>query len=458
MTPLNRRGFLRIGGAGLALGALSPVIGNPFLSNRLHAAGGSGNPKKMMIVFLRGGNDGVNTVIPHGDSTYNQVERPTLFIPPTASIDLNGFAALHPQMGLMKEVYDTGDLAVIHRVAYDNQSRSHFTSQQLWENAYPAGGGNEEVEEGWVNRLLASDPALSSSPLSGISISNNQQVAFRGDYPLVHMRNIEGYQLGTNPIDLKMVGAAPGGGSDGSGLLGVYGRTPDAAEYDAKLRGIGMTMASSLDALTAAGVDEDAYVPANGAFYPDSTNTDGFSNRLRTFFRQLKNGAQLLKETDSRIVGVELGSFDTHSNQQVANGAHSDNVRGLSRALHSLQLDLTDVNNNIWNDTLILVVSEFGRTSRENGSQGTDHGEASCLFVAGGGINGGTYNCDALTWSDGDMFSCCNNRYVAQRSSFLTIYAEIIDRHFSQPGLLDTVIPAWSTYVGPQYDYVGFMV
>ena len=172
----------------------------------------------------------------------------------------------------------------------------------------------------------------------------------------------------------------------------------------------------------------------------------------------MKNGAQLLKETDSRIVGVELGSFDTHSNQQVANGAHADNVRGLSRALHSLQLDLTDVNNNIWNDTLILVVSEFGRTSRENGSQGTDHGEASCLFVAGGGINGGTYNCDALTWSDGDMFSCCNNRYVAQRSSFLTIYAEIIDRHFSQPGLLDTVIPAWSTYVGPQYDYVGFMV
>lgn len=429
-------------------------MGNPFLSSALHA-GGVGNPKKMMIIFMRGGNDGVNTVIPHGDSSYNTTTRPTLFVPPTPAFDLNGFASLHPQMQLMKDVYDAGDLAVIQRVAYDNQSRSHFSSQQFWENAMPSIPGADQVEEGWVNRLIDTNPLLANHPIPGVSISNNQQVAFRGDRPLVHMRTLNAYQLGTSDIDLKLVGAAPGVSNNGSGLLGVYGRDPDASTYDPQLRDVGVAMASSLDALTQAGVDENAYVPANGAFYPDSGNNDGFDNRLLNFFRQVKNGAQLLKQTDCRVVGVELGSFDTHSNQQILNGSQGQNLRGLSRAFHSLRLDTQST---IWDDTIVIAVSEFGRTSAENGSQGTDHGEASCVFVGGGGVIGGVHNCDATTWANGDMFSIGNMRYVEQRTNFLTIYAEIVERHFGASlGVLDTVIPGWSGFTGPQYNYLNLL-
>ena len=454
---MNRRRFLELSGTGIALGALSPILGNPFLASRVHAGGLGGNPKKLMIIFLRGGNDGVNTVIPHGDSSYNTTTRPSLFIDPTSSIDLNGFAALHPDMQLMKDVYDAGDLAVLHRIAYDNQSRSHFDSQQLWENALPNTPGGAEVEEGWINRFIDSQPSLANHSIPAVSISNNQQVAFRGDRALVHMRTIEGYQLGNDPIDLKMVGAsATGGNPNGSGLLGIYGRTADATDYDETLRDTGIAMASSLDALAVAGVDEDQYVPAGGAFYPDSLSPDGFDNRPLNFFRQVKNGAQLLKETDCRVVGVELTSFDTHSSQLIVNGAHGENLRGLSRAFHSLMLD---TQTSIWDDMLVIAVSEFGRTSAENGSQGTDHGEASCVFVAGGGVNGGVYNCDATTWADGDMFSTpsFNPRYVAQTTSFLSIYAEIVDRHFGAPGVLDTVIPGWSGLSGTQYDYLGIL-
>lgn len=457
MAPMDRRGFLRIGGAGLALGALSPVVGNPFLGRALHAKS-LGATKKMLVVFLRGGNDGVNTVIPYGDATYNTTTRPTLHIPtgPGAAeaIDLNGFASLHPQMQLMKDVYDAGDLAVLHRIAYDNQSRSHFTSQQLWENALPSTPGGGDIEDGWLNRLIETDPLLAGHPIPAVSISSNMQVSFRGDQPLIHMRTIDAYRLGSDPLDLKMIGAAPSGSDDGSGLIGVYNRDPDATDYDEKLRGTGVAMASSLDALEQAGVDETTYVPENGAFYPDNSSPDGFSTRLRTFFRQVKNATQLLKETDCRIAGVELGSFDTHSNQGILNGAQGENLRGLSRAIHSVRLDTLT---NIWNDTVVLVVSEFARTSEENGSFGTDHGEASCVFVAGGGVIGGVKNCDPTTWAQGDLLSTANGRYVAQRTNFLSIYAEIIDRHFGASAVLPTVIPGWGSFTGTQYDYLNIL-
>ncbi len=454
MAPINRRGFLRIGGTGLALGALSPILSNPFLSSRLHAQG-PGSPKKLLVIFMRGGNDGINTVIPFGDNAYNTTNRPTLFVNPLLAHDLNGFAALHPSMQLMKDVYTAGDLAVMHRIAYDNQSRSHFTSQQLWENAMPSVSGASEIEEGWLNRLVDSDPALATHVLPAVSVSNNMQVAFRGDRALIHMRTIDSYRLGSDPIDLKMIGAAPSGGGNGSGLLGVYSRDPDGTDYDETVRDTGVAMSSSLDALEVAGIDEATYVPENGAFYPDAASPDNFDGRLQTFFRQVKNAVQLLKETDCRVAGVELGSFDTHSNQSILGGSQGENLRGLSRAFHSARLDML---NNIWPDTLVLAVSEFGRTSAENGSGGTDHGEASCVFCAGGSVNGAVYNCDATTWANGDMFSVGNPpRYVSQKTSFLSIYAEIVEQHFGAGLALDTVIPGWSGLSGPQHLPLGFL-
>ena len=122
----------------------------------------------------------------------------------------------------------------------------------------------------------------------------------------------------------------------------------------------------------------------------------------------------------------------------------------------SVYLDTAD---SIWDDLLVLSLSEFGRTSKENGSVGTDHGEATVLFAAGGGVNGGIYNCDAGTWATGDLFSTAEDppRYVSHLTDFRTVLADVVDLHFDQGLQLSDVIPGWSGLTGPEFDSLGFL-
>ncbi len=156
---LHRRDFLKTGGiAGGAIGMnLLSSLGLP--TNLL--ADDHGSKKKMLFIFQRGGNDGINTVIPRGDNEYNTTNRPTLFLKENQSIDLgNGFAQLHPGLEPMMEIFNSqklngkdgpGNLAIIHRVGYSGQSRSHFNSQHYWQNAAP---GNKKLDEGMFYRQI----------------------------------------------------------------------------------------------------------------------------------------------------------------------------------------------------------------------------------------------------------------------------------------------------------------
>ncbi len=452
MTPLNRRQFLRLGATGAALGTLAPLFRCPFLSRSLEAAMLGPSPRKMLVIFLRGGCDGVNTVIPQGDSAYNNGpdSRPNLYLTPEQCIDLNGFAFLHPSLAKLHEVYLAGDLAVMHRIAYDNQSRSHFSSQQFWENAVP---GVEALEEGWITRLVDTTAELDGHPFPAASISNQLQVLFRGDRVLAHVPNLATYSLGSDDSDVKLLGVAPTGGGDlGSGLLGVYSRPADSSAYDPLVRDNGLALGTSLGHLQSLGIDPGSYVAENGATYPSGDAPGDFpnNNTAWTFFRQIRHGVQILKETDCRIVGVELGGLDTHSNQGALTGGHPDRLHMVAHAVRSLRLDLM---NSLWDDSLVVTLSEFGRTSKENASFGTDHGEASCMFVAGGQVSSQVSNCDSGTWADGDMFSTPNGRYVAHLTDFRTVLAEIIERHFQSAASLDTIIPGWSGLSGPKFDY-----
>lgn len=455
MVSMNRRDFLRVGGTGVALGALSPLGRCPFLTRSVEAAMLGTNPKKMLLIFLRGGCDGVNTLIPHGDPEYNDTvdSRPTLFVPPGSAIDLNGFASLHPSLAKLHDVFVTGDVACIHRVAYAGQSFSHFSSMQFWENGKP---GDVGLEEGWVTRTIVSDPGLDDHPLAGVSVSPQLQVLFRGDRVLPHIPNLSTYTLGNSSADLKLVGALPGMSDDGSGLLGVYSRPADGTSYDPVVRDTGLALAASLDGLQ--GVDPGAYMPVNGASYPSSSAPGDFPNNgtAWNFFRQVKDSVQLLKETDARICGVELGSFDTHSNQGTLEGAHPGRLHMLAHAMKSVWQDTTP--SGLWNDLLVVTLSEFGRTSQENGSEGTDHGEASCMFVAGGSVNGGVFNCDPTTWGPGDMFSTPNERYVAQLTDFRAVLGEILIEHFGAGASMNDIIPGWDGLTDPTFDPLNFLV
>jgi uncharacterized protein (DUF1501 family) len=178
------------------------------------------------------------------------------------------------------------------------------------------------------------------------------------------------------------------------------------------------------DALSVGG-----YTPENGAVYPNGSFGD-----------KLQEAAMLMKRTPVKIIGLRRGGFDTHQNQGQLNGNHPNLLTELAQGLQALHRDLQSQ----WEDLIVVTMTEFGRTSKENGSRGTDHAESSVMFVAGGGVKGGVYNCDASTWEDNAMFNA-RNRYLSRRSDFRAVFGEIFQRHFGDDAsMMDQLMPGYS--------------
>ena len=360
---------------------------------------------------------------------------------------------MHPALGALHDVHQTGKLATLHRIGYQDQSRSHFDSQQYWENAEP--GSN--LEEGFLYRHVNETIDTMANPLAAASISNQLMVMLKGQNALPHIPDIANYAFGPagSPQADKLLGSAPNGGDPGSGVLGWYSQPVTGLNYDALVKNTGITLASSIQSLEDAGVDPATYMPENGATYPNQDAPEGFGGNTFLFFRRLRDAAMLMKLTDMQIVGLEAGSFDTHAQQGAQNGAQANLLAMIGHGVRSLSLDLQS----LWDDVLVLTISEFGRTSEENGSGGTDHGEAGCQFLAGGSVNGGVYNCDSTTWANGDMLSTPNGRYVAHVTDYRSVLGDIFSSHFGvDPATLDTIIPGLSDHAGePDFDSLGFL-
>lgn len=437
----NRRNFLKVGS--LTWGALGlDLMSSGLFQRRLLAAELPGD-RKLIFIFQNGGNDGINTVIPTGDSKYNTDTRPTLYIPQNQAIDTgNGFAQLHPALQPMMEIYNStrlngqagpGNLAVLHRIGYSGQSQSHFDSQQYWQNGVP---GKAELEEGMFYRHLSKTLDLNDSKnsLVAAAISNAQMVGLKGERPFPNFNRAAEFSFGGNAAkSQKFLGTLPSfdGGTDGKGLVGLYGGPKDDATkvYRPLVHQTGGLLGSTIGTLQAA-VGQGTYVPSNGAAYAN----DGLG-------RKLMEAAMLFKRTPVKIVGMTIGGWDTHTDQGQITGGHANLLGQLARGFQALHRDLQDQ----WDKVLIVTMTEFGRTSMENGSKGTDHAESSAVFIAGGGVKGGVYNCDASTWKAGDIFSSKSGRYLARRTDFRTLFGEIFTRHFGDsPQLLDQIIPGYS--------------
>ena len=450
----NRRNFLKTGGiaaAGLGLNWWSPA----FLRRRL-LAGDADDATKMVFIFQRGGSDGINTLVPHGDSEYNDTTRPTLYLPEGTTIDLgNNFAGLHPRMDPMMEIFNhstlngvdgPGNLALIHRVGYHRHSRSHFDSQLYWENGDPR---NATLEEGMLYRKVAATMDPRTNILPAVSISGSQMVALRGSQALPAFRDAARFRFsGTTSAVNKLTGTLPAGGGDvGSGLLGAYGGSRDfgTKPYRDLVYGTGVSMTESMRVVQEA-VAEGTYTPENGAQYPGGSFGD-----------KLMEVAMLLKRTPVRILGVNIGGWDTHTNQGAVNGNHGNLLENVAEGYQALYRDLEDQ----WENLIIVNMTEFGRTSRENGSRGTDHAQAACMFVAGGKVKGGVYNCDSTTWSSGDIFSTSNNRYLLQRTDFRAVFAEIFMRHFGDDlATVNESIPGYSSAAADrpsEFEFLNFL-
>lgn len=434
---MDRRAFLKLGGCtafGLALNAWSPA-----LFQRKVLAGPLGTPKKLIFIFQRGGNDAVNTVIPRGDSEYNTTNRPSLFIPEGNALDLgNGFAQLHPSLQPLMEIYNEtslngvpgpGNLAVIHRVGYAGQSQSHFNSQQFWENGTP---GDSDFDEGMIYRHVAATLDPLNNPIAAVTLDDSPMVSLQGPIALPVFEDLEDFGFGGNNTEIqKFLGELPSapGGIDGTGMLGFYGGPPDlnSRPYRDLVYGTGLNLVDSVSIVQSA-LGMGDYTPENGANYPGGN----FGNKLQQV-------AMLLKRTPVQVLGVNIGGWDTHGNQGSTNGNHANLLGQLAQGIQALSRDLQAQ----WQDVVIVTMTEFGRTSKENGSGGTDHAHAGAIFVAGGSVQGGVFNCDSSTWADGDMLSV-NNRYIERMTDYRAVFAEIFQRHFGDDNaLINQIIPGY---------------
>lgn len=439
MRTWHRRDFLKASG----LAALGLNLWTPGVLQRRLLAAPLDDDTKLIFIFQRGGNDAVNTVIPYGDPEYNVVNRPTLYIPEDTALDLgNGFAGLHPRMAPIMEIFNKqtingqdgpGNLAVIHRVGYPNPSQSHFNSQQYWENGKP---GDKALDEGMIYRHIAAALQPQVNRLAGVALSRSQLVALKGPHPLPTINNPDNFTLaGDDATVQKFIGHLPTTpeGDNGTGLLGAYGGPQDQPghAYRDLVYGTGLALADAM-ALVKAAAAQGPHTPANGALYPDGS-----------FGTHLQQAAMLLKRTPARVLGLNIGGWDTHTRQGAAEGKQGDLLEKVAQGFQALYRDLQDQ----WDKLVIVTMTEFGRTSRENGSGGTDHAHACCMFVAGGRIQGGVYNCDDSTWAPGDLFST-KDRYIRRNTDYRAVFAEIFTRHFGDdPALLETIIPGYTQAV-----------
>jgi uncharacterized protein (DUF1501 family) len=424
---MRRRNFLKTTSSIAAL-SLGLNISSPPLFKRRLLAGSALSDKRLIFIFQRGGMDGIHACIPHGDSTYNSSNRPTLYMPPEDSLDLgNGFAALNPSLGSMMDVYNAGELAVIHRVGYEEQSQSHFDSQQYWENGTPRQRDNTE---GVFNRFLQFSSTFADNSFPAAAIESSAVVALQGPEPVANFSRPASFTLpGSSARVDKFLGEKPLGGT-GSGFLGAYAGPQDAPgkRYRNELYRTGELAAKTVMILREANINPSRYQPQNGAQYP----SDEFGTRLKIC-------AELLKETPVQILGVNLNGWDTHAEQSSHINPLLDN---LADGVNALSKDL----GNLWDDTVVMTMTEFGRTSIENGAFGTDHAFATVMFLAGGGVQGGVYNCDSTNWQNGDLFSSPNGRYLAHRTDYRAIMAEIFKGHFGDSdAVVNQTIPNYAT-------------
>jgi len=443
----SRRSFLKGCGVTLSGFGIASLFPTPFIQQALASMTATGD-KRLLFIFLRGGNDGLNTIIPHGDPDYSPARRPTLYVPYAQPYDLNGFASLHPSLSSLREPFDAGELAVVHRVGYANNSRSHFDGQRIWENGDPT---QAQLFEGWLYRYIHDNALSAGVTLPVLSIQATPPLLLRGSERFVNVADPDNFSyIITDPKLTKFK----------SRWRGVYSGLTGLETYRPILSQTGVKLVDTLDEYASWNQANWNPLDPNTGFplFPvsDATNQAGFSPASFDFFRSVKVCAlSLLESTGSsangtRVAGTQLTGFDTHSGQGQLSGVQAELFSWLSYAMKSLRIVLSGAATDprgypsIWTNTVVVTLSEFGRTTIENGSGGTDHAAASCLFVAGGSVNGGVYNCDASTWPSGVMFGA-NGRYLLERTDYRSIFWEILRDHMgASPAQADAVFPGYT--------------
>ena len=348
MSLFSRRQFLRSAGALAALGAVPGFLG------RALAASATSTGKTMVLVFLRGGADGLNIVPPVGDPAY-RAARPTLALAPPGkdggALRLDDVFALHPALAPLLPLWSEGTLGIVHAAGLPGATRSHFDAQDFCESGTP---GTKSTADGWLNRAVRRAPGPEGA-FRVVAVQPTLPRMLVGDAPAVAMSSLGQFKL-------------PGGPGGSAAFDALYAQAVDTA-----LRTTGL---ETFEALREAGSAKLAQLPpANGAEYGGAP----IARRLQDVGRLIRSGVGL------QVAVTDMGGWDTHVGEGTERGQLASRLSELGGALAAFARDL-DAR---WADTRVVVMTEFGRTARENGNRGTDHGTASVMLVLGGGVRGG---------------------------------------------------------------------
>jgi uncharacterized protein (DUF1501 family) len=350
----------------------------------------------LLCVFLRGGADGLSIVVPHGDAEYYRL-RPSTAVPPpgekNGAVDLDGRFGLHPRLAALKDAYDAGQLAIVHAAGSPHPTRSHFQAQDYMTTGAV---GDRRVARGWLTHYLASRTPAGSDLLRAVALVDRPPLSLRG-YPspiitptLAEFRFDASEQL--SPL-LEQ------------GFRKLYrSDSPSVAERAGQ---------RALEA--SVGVARALRQQKNRARYSRDV-------------RQFAELARLIKaDVGLEVAWLDMGGWDTHRYQgSTERGDLPRQIERLGRALSAFRADLGDA----FERVVVVVMSEFGRTARENGTGGTDHGHGSVMLVLGGNVKGGRVLGNFPGLMPEQLFEA---RDLAVTTDFRDVLGELCERHLGHP-------------------------
>lgn len=388
------------------------------------ALNGNARGKVLIVLFQRGAADALNVVVPFGESNYYNM-RPTIAVPrPTSgaantAIDLDGFFGLHPSLASFKPLWDDGILAPVHAVGSPSNTRSHFDAQDYMESGTP---DNKGTRDGWLNRYLAVKGTCDECHVGGrdafrsVSMTPQTPRILEGAAPTVAMNSLDEFTVRST-------------GSQAESIEALY-RTGSADVVHAA----GGEMFEAMKILEAANPRQ--YLPQNGAEYPRSP-----------FAQHLRQIAQLIKaDVGLEVAFADVGGWDTHVNQGGATGQLAQRLDDFSTSIAALVRDLGPR----MADVTILTMSEFGRTARQNGNGGTDHGHATAMFVIGGDVKGRRVH---GKWPGLEQEQLNEGRDLALTTDFRSVFSEVAFKHLGA-AKMDAVFPGFG---GNEKHWLGIL-
>jgi uncharacterized protein (DUF1501 family) len=396
---VDRRAFMKSGALALfaaGIGGVPTFIARAANSRKIIAP--YKKNKVLVCIFQRGAMDGLMAVSPYADANLKTL-RPTLYMSPAETegkmFDLDGRFGLHPSLAAFNPYFTEGRMAVVHGVGSPNSTRSHFDAQDYMESGTPF---SKSTQSGWLNRAVGLLGHESATPFRAVSLTSSLPRSFYGDNETLAINNLQEFavQMRGNPLASNLASKS---------FESLYDQTSNQL--------LSKTGKESFDAMKMLNVNNlKNYQPAAGIVYPNSA-----------LGNSLKQIATLIKmDIGMEVAFAESGGWDTHFNQGAANGTLARNLKDFSDSIDAFWKDMATYQD----DVTVMTMTEFGRTAHQNGTGGTDHGRASCLFVLGNDVQGGKVYNNIKTLAKEDLE---DGRDLPVSTDFRSVFSSVANGH-----------------------------